>query len=345
MRNSGWVPALLAAGGFACQLRSSAVGACPGPSAVNLKPPVLPTNISAARLYPTPPSCITGSTPSDAGRAAADSDSKQAAGTAYGIVDRQPGQGTPALEPGKIRCGQVQCETGKEICCEGKNVCVRVRPGGLEELDQLCDQMDSLLIECNDSAACGPDQACCEIMLGSGQNQPVVCVPPRPAERFPCDYREACVPQLPCRTTGAQCVDGWCQVSVPSRRVHCGRAACPHLDDVCCKVPSGRTLCASKDRCEQLEGDPLAIGCTKPADCPKGEFCGVMAGGSSCMHTWDGMTDALCDTPVDCPKSLREQCETSGDRLICAPGTLSISGQTWPGTRKSCGCDDGGDKK
>ena len=183
MHNSGWVPTLLAVGGFACQLRSSAVGARPAPSAVNLGLRVKPTAISAAKLYPDPPSCIQGSAPFDAGGAAADGDSKQAAGITYGIVDRQPSQGTPALEPGKIRCGLVQCETGKEICCEGKNVCVRVRPSQLADvggLDRLCDQMDSLLIACNDSAACGTNQACCEIMLGSGQNEPVVCAAPRP---------------------------------------------------------------------------------------------------------------------------------------------------------------------
>ena len=164
-------------------------------------------------------------------------------------------------------------------------------------------------------------------------------------ERFPCDRSEACVPQLPCRTSGAQCVDGWCKVSVPPRRVRCARAVCPHLDYVCCMVPSGRAVCASKNQCERLQGDPSAIGCTEPADCPKGEFCGVAGGGSSCMHAWDGMTEALCNTQADCPESMRERCERAGTRLICAPGTLSINDQAWPGASKSCGCDEGGDKK
>lgn len=69
-----------------------------------------------------------------------------------------------------------------------------------------------------------------------------------------------------------------------------------------------------------------------------GEFCGVMAGGSGCMHSWDGMTEALCNTPADCPRSLRERCEYMGGPVGCTLTTLWGFEHAGLGARKSCGC-------
>jgi hypothetical protein len=234
----------------------------------------------------------------------------------FPIVEPAPNASPPHPAVGSIMCGKTSCRTGQEACCRSESsdsatsVCVRAAPQQLVDfgaLDAFCDGLGKLLVACDESESCGQGQACCEIMWGSGQNEPVVCAPQRPGERFPCVYREACVRGSPCRTTGAKCVDGWCFVEQPKRPLRCGNSTCSAPNSTCCAGWNGQLSCTMRDQCAGRETN-----CTSPSDCPRGEFCGVMGGGGRCMHSWDGMTDILCETVSDCHE-MREVCASRVD--------------------------------
>jgi hypothetical protein len=190
-------------------------------------------------------------------------------------------------------------------------------------------------VECDESKSCGSGRVCCEIMWGSGQNEPIICTTPRPGEYHPCDYVEPCVPGVACVTPGAQCVHGRCTVPRPPRALQCGTATCTASDSVCCFRNEKQQLeCASAEKCDAPD---FRFGCTSPANCPRGDFCGVMVAGGGCMHSNDGDTQIICETAKDCPHSIRNSCKSMKQRLACAP--TDIDAPILRG-RKTCQCLD-----
>ena len=260
----------------------------------------------------------------------------------YRIVASSSSAEPVRREAGKVACGRTSCTVGKEICCEAgiDGVCVQIPPGphfDLTGLDEFCDQRGALLVGCNDSEACGGGEACCEILWGSGANEPIVCTAPRDGERFPCDFREACVPDVPCHTPGADCVEGWCTVSRPRTPLSCGVHTCAAPDEVCCAQPTGGSECMSATQCRDASRWFLA--CTSPGNCADGEFCAIAPGGGGCIHSWDGMSDVLCRTTQDCPNSFRDQCAGLKKRTGCAPLGAATT-KSWPALqgRRACQC-------
>jgi hypothetical protein len=320
----------------------SLLGCQPGPVALPARPPLVvattiavvsPSQTAVARAaranpYPDPPAClVTSNRLAATARMDATAVSSTVPDIAYGVVESERSATPPPRQVGRIQCGNTSCETGKEVCCQGSNLCVRVMPWQLDDisdLDRFCDSKDSLLVGCDESTSCGKGKVCCEIMLGSGQNSPIVCQTPRPGERLPCDYGEVCVPGVPCSTPGAQCVDGWCFVK-PRKPLRCGSSVCSGRSRTCCKLPTGRSQCRTEEQCSQASGE--SYDCTSAAHCGEGEFCGVMAaGGGHCMQSNDGMTTILCNTAADCPKSVIRQCDQFDKPTVCGDGT--------------CGCGD-----
>ena len=233
---------------------------------------------------------------------------------------------TPRPELGRIVCGKKTCETGKEVCCRGEppneegSMCIPVSPKQLEDfpaLDALCDKQGTLLVACDESKSCGKGRACCEIIWGSGQNQPIVCTEPRPGELQPCDFAEPCVPGVRCVTPGARCIDKRCVVASPKRKLRCGGEICNSTSDICClRSETNRLECAPQSHCEQPDH---SYGCTQASDCGPGEFCGIMVAGGGCMHSDDGSTEMLCSEVKDCPPSIRTRCSGLNLPLRCAP--------------------------
>jgi hypothetical protein len=230
---------------------------------------------------------------------------------------------SPLAERGRIVCGKKSCRAGKEICCRSEvpdkieSTCVPVTEAQLRDfgpLDELCDRRGALLVACDESASCGKGRACCETVWGSGQNMPIVCAEPREGERHPCEYGEPCVQGVACATAGARCVKGWCLI--PSKRpsLRCGESVCSG-DAVCC-ARSGDTKLECATQCEPPD---MGFRCTRPTDCPPGDFCGIMPGGGGCMHSNDGSTWFLCESTADCPPSVKKQCDGLEQSLVCAP--------------------------
>ena len=236
---------------------------------------------------------------------------------------------SPPVKPqlGRIVCGNTSCRTGQEICCrsdppdEANSICVPVTQEELADyaaLDGLCDARGALLVTCDESVSCGTRQTCCENLWGSGQNEPIFCSKPRPGERFPCVFREPCVPGVPCRTADAQCVKGWCAVKRPNRPLHCGNSTCSPAKPVCCGRGKNKHLeCAAEGDCEWPPDNPYY--CTRPSDCGPGEFCDY----GSCVHSPDVSPRILCDTLKDCPRALLKVCTAFGNRLACSPADVA----------------------
>jgi hypothetical protein len=246
---------------------------------------------------------------------------------AQGAASRVPdgNDGSKSVEgQGRIPCGSESCNAGSQVCCQSDGSpgaararCIDVEPSriatDLGALDQMCDGLGLLLVTCGDSSSCAPGQACCESVWGSGQNSPITCREVKRGERFPCDYREACAEGARCLTEGARCEAGWCVVREPVPSVQCGEATCSG-GEICCLGGSGSSQCSTRAACE---GNQYT--CTKPSNCIRGDFCGVTPGGSACSHTWDGMTELLCETVVDCPGTFRDFCKGREEEPQCVP--------------------------
>ena len=243
---------------------------------------------------------------------------------------------------GRIVCGNQTCLTGMEVCCRGeppnedKSACIPVKPGQLENfgsLQELCNARGTLLVACDESRSCGSGRACCEIVWGSGQPQPIVCTEPRPDESYPCDFWESCVPGVPCVTPGARCVAGHCIIPSPKAPIQCDPVTCASKDEVCClRRESNHLECETTTNCQAPDAQ---YHCTNPSDCSAGEFCGVTYGGSGCLHSNDGMTEILCNSAADCPPSVRKQCQGLGQTVQCS---ATDSDSAMLRGRKTCQC-------
>jgi len=324
-----------------CRANSTDAGTAPSATArVNVSASSsgrLPSQAeSSVKLPPQAASSTSPASPQTAAKAHAATTSVPASAPA---VDAKP---RPQL--GRILCGKTTCETGKEICClreppdADKSACVALRPNepfDLSALDQLCDDRAALLVSCGESKSCGAGRACCEIMWGSGQNQPIVCAEPRPAEPYACEYGEPCVSGVPCATVGAVCLYGWC--TIPRKKaqqpIKCGTVTCGRVHDVCCnRSESDRLECTTDKDCEQPDRE---YSCTSQNDCDPGEFCGIMPAGGNCMHSNDGGTEIPCDAASDCPISTREWCKKMQEPVVCSP---SDSSDAILRGRKVCRC-------
>lgn len=170
---------------------------------------------------------------------------------------------------------------------------------------------------CASSSECSADEVCCETPMGTAA---AGCSQARPFERFPCDFREACSEGGTCRTSGAECRGGWCEVAPRARPHRCGTKMCGPTQNICWLQVSGELECTSDPN---LAGEGYLFFCTAPDDCVEGEFCAVFAMSASCEHLWDGVSEILCTQATDCPARFSEHCAEQGAKPRCEPATAS----------------------
>jgi hypothetical protein len=170
---------------------------------------------------------------------------------------------------------------------------------------------------CASSSECPIGDVCCETPMGTAA---AGCSQARPFERFPCDFREACSEGGTCRTSGAECRGGWCEVAPRVRPHRCGTKMCGPTQNICWLQVSGELECTSDPH---LGGEGFLFFCTAPDDCVEGEFCSVFTMSASCEHLWDGVSEILCTQATDCPAQFFEHCAEQGAKPHCEPATAS----------------------
>ncbi len=114
-------------------------------------------------------------------------------------------------------------------------------------------------------------------------------------------------------------------------------STCTAAKPVCCVRGENREQleCSTEENCPVTEG--ASYSCTQPSDCLPGYFCGVSGYGGGCTLSFgDGMTQILCDTFMDCPRSFRERCKADGQSTVCAKGAPNLL----PKEQGTCGCSD-----
>jgi len=251
-------------------------------------------------------------------------------------------------EFGRIACGNTSCQFGQEVCCRSiepntaKSICIRVEPEQLAEqsfeysLRSFCETRQASLVACDESKSCGKQQVCCQDRWTAGSWQATLCTPLDPTSRVPCGDGEPCVPGVPCRTVGATCVNGWCVIKRPNRPIRCGKLTCTAAKPICCARGENRERleCSTVENCQAPDA---SYSCTQPSDCLPDYFCGASGYGGGCTLSFgDGMTQILCNTFVDCPRSFRERCKANGQSTVCEKGAPSFSSEA----QGICSCSD-----
>lgn len=239
----------------------------------------------------------------------------------------------PSSTPGKILCGDRQCDLAREVCCEEESAgvaqCVP-KPGPNQEA---CAKVAGALYEkhCDEKADCPGAESCCVTWGCSGGCPPVsVC------SKVPCLHGpvEQCLPGGTC-SPGFHCVKhegsrvGSC--AFDRAGVACGKQRCSADAPVCCwNTKTRKGQCAAS--CGDEPGDDTwALRCASPDDCggyPCADLVPAPVRFTQCLGAYDvpDRSDLIfCRTLRDCPVS-----NMLGKPKACMPNPA------FPGRAKTC---------
>lgn len=201
---------------------------------------------------------------------------------------------TPAPDRASFACGAERCASGKETCCAlgmaGTSTTCVAAPAAVREEDlkkacyagcelppPACEPTYASIGRCDESQDCADNEACCQSTHESLQRAVVLrrCLPLGASGRATCaGGDEVCIAGgPPCRTAGAECVEGLCKKPVKDPHHACDTAAdcltgqhCIHRDGAAeCTGSTPRLPCERAEDCRELCCDKRAR-CTPRPD-------------------------------------------------------------------------------
>lgn len=256
-----------------------------------------------------------------------------AGGADAALADAQAFGPAPATTPGKILCGDRQCNLALEVCCEnevrGVAQCV---PKPAKD-QYACEKLDDAVYErhCDEKADCPGSQTCCMTWGCSGGCPPVaVC------SDFPCLHGpvEQCLPGGAC-SSGFRCNagdgnrPGYCVFEKAG--VACGKQRCTGDKAVCCWNSKKRTGECARDCGEEPDEDRWALHCTTSDDCGGYPCANAMVTPlqfTTCLGAYDvpdRSSVVFCRNLADCPTM-----NMFGKPKAC------VADRRFPGNAKTC---------
>jgi hypothetical protein len=234
----------------------------------------------------------------------------------------------PTATPGKLACGEAQCELGREVCCMARGPagydagrCAPKAPAGASS--PCCDPnvgyhcgADALERACDEAADCEAGSRCCDDGGSEFGLYTQSC-----GKAGEC-ARETCLAGSTC-PNGRRCAadegrpTGQCplQIEPPS----CGSGTCLE-GQACCFDPSTKqSRCASDCKA----ATEMTFRCTSPAECAPYP-CNSSTGASLPVYSCGGggfVSAVLCDELGDCPVHLSALGSYPGapERKSCTP--------------------------